>query len=88
MLRGAHGMDKHFKETPDRNLPVLLGVIGLWYNNFYGAQTHVLPPYDQYLHKFADYFQQGDMESNGKSVTKNGQRVNYQTGVRSSFIAL
>ncbi|KIM54727.1 hypothetical protein SCLCIDRAFT_17590 [Scleroderma citrinum Foug A] len=81
LLRGAHGMDKHFKETPlDRNLPVLLGVIGVWYNNFYGAQTHVLLPYDQYLHKFADYFQQGDMESNGKSVTKNGQRVNYQTG--------
>ncbi|KIM64884.1 hypothetical protein SCLCIDRAFT_599325 [Scleroderma citrinum Foug A] len=81
LLRGAHGMDKHFKETPlDRNLPVLLGVIGVWYNNFYGAQTHVLLPYDQYLHKFADYFQQGDMESNGKSVTKNGQRANYQTG--------
>ena len=89
LLRGAHGMDKHFKETPlERNLPVLLGVIGLWYNSFYGAQTHVLLPYDQYLHKFADYFQQGDMESNGKYVTKSGQRVNYQTGVCSSFIVL
>ena len=89
LLHGAHGMDKHFKETPlDHNLPVLLGVIGVWYNSFYGAQTHVLLPYDQYLHKFADYFQQGDMESNGKSVTKNGQQVNYQTGVRSSFITL
>ncbi|KAJ3501382.1 hypothetical protein NLJ89_g9363 [Agrocybe chaxingu] len=83
LLKGAHGMDKHFKETPlEENLPVLLGLIGLWYNDFYGAQTLALLPYDQYLHKFADYFQQGDMESNGKSVTKNGQRVNYQTGVR------
>ena len=82
-------MDKHFKETPfERNLTVLLGVIGLWYNSFYGAQTHVLLPYDQYLHKFADYFQQGDMESNGKYVTKSGQRVKYQTGVCGSYIVL
>ena len=82
LLKGAHGMDKHFKETPlESNLPVLLAVIGIWYNDFYGAQTHALLPYDQYLHKFADYFQQGDMESNGKFVTKGGQRVNYQTGV-------
>jgi glucose-6-phosphate isomerase len=81
LLKGAHGMDKHFKETPlDRNLPVIMAIIGIWYNDFYGSQTHALLPYDQYLHKFADYFQQGDMESNGKSVTKNGQRVNYQTG--------
>ncbi|KAI6012072.1 Glc-6-P isomerase [Pisolithus microcarpus] len=81
LLRGAHGMDKHFKETPpENNLPVLLAVLGIWYNDFYGAQTHVLLPYDQYLHKFADYFQQGDMESNGKSVTKSGERVDYQTG--------
>ncbi|KAG9311536.1 Glc-6-P isomerase [Chiua virens] len=81
LLKGAHGMDKHFKETPlEKNLPVLLAVIGIWYNDFYGAQTHALLPYDQYLHKFADYFQQGDMESNGKFVTKGGQRVNYQTG--------
>ncbi|KAI6041968.1 Glc-6-P isomerase [Pisolithus marmoratus] len=81
LLRGAHGMDKHFKETPlENNLPVLLAVLGIWYNDFYSAQTHVLLPYDQYLHKFADYFQQGDMESNGKSVTKAGERVNYQTG--------
>ncbi|KZV76610.1 Glc-6-P isomerase [Peniophora sp. CONT] len=81
MLKGAHDMDKHFKETPlEKNLPVLMGVIGIWYNDFYGAQTHALLPYDQYLHKFADYFQQGDMESNGKFITKNGQRVNYQTG--------
>ncbi|KIM38028.1 hypothetical protein M413DRAFT_448070 [Hebeloma cylindrosporum] len=81
LLKGAHGMDKHFKETPlEDNLPVLMAVIGLWYNDFYGSQTLALLPYDQYLHKFADYFQQGDMESNGKFVTKNGQRVNYQTG--------
>ncbi|EPQ50427.1 Glc-6-P isomerase [Gloeophyllum trabeum ATCC 11539] len=81
LLKGAHGMDKHFKTTPlEKNLPVLLAVIGIWYNDFYGAQTHCLLPYDQYLHKFADYFQQGDMESNGKTVTKGGQRVNYQTG--------
>ncbi|VDB92584.1 unnamed protein product [Peniophora sp. CBMAI 1063] len=81
LLKGAHDMDKHFKETPlEKNLPVLLGVIGIWYNDFYGAQTHALLPYDQYLHKFADYFQQGDMESNGKFITKQGQRVNYQTG--------
>ena len=77
-------MDKHFKTAPlEKNLPVLLAVLGIWYNDFYGAQTHALLPYDQYLHKFADYFQQGDMESNGKFVTKGGQRVNYQTGVRS-----
>jgi len=81
LLRGAHGMDRHFKETPlEKNLPVLLALIGTWYNDFYGAQTLALLPYDQYLHKFADYFQQGDMESNGKTVTKGGQRVNYQTG--------
>ncbi|OSX63394.1 hypothetical protein POSPLADRAFT_1074023 [Postia placenta MAD-698-R-SB12] len=81
LLKGAHGMDKHFKTTPlEKNLPVLLAVIGVWYNDFYGSQTHALLPYDQYLHKFADYFQQGDMESNGKFVTKGGQRVDYQTG--------
>ncbi|KAI0827001.1 glucose-6-phosphate isomerase [Trametes gibbosa] len=81
LLRGAHAMDKHFKTAPlEQNLPVLLAVIGIWYNDFYGSQTQALLPYDQYLHKFADYFQQGDMESNGKSITKAGQRVNYQTG--------
>ncbi|PIL27376.1 hypothetical protein GSI_10523 [Ganoderma sinense ZZ0214-1] len=81
LLKGAHGMDKHFRTAPlEKNLPVLLAVLGIWYNDFYGSQTHALLPYDQYLHKFADYFQQGDMESNGKSITKGGQRVNYQTG--------
>ncbi|GLB38923.1 putative GPI family protein [Lyophyllum shimeji] len=80
-LKGAHGMDKHFKQTPlEENLPVILALLGIWYNDFYGAQTYALLPYDQYMHKFPDYFQQGDMESNGKSFTKNGERVNYQTG--------
>lgn len=83
LLKGAHGMDKHFRTAPlEQNLPVILAVLGIWYNDFYGAQTHALLPYDQYLHKFADYFQQGDMESNGKSVTKDGHPVTYQTGVR------
>ena len=86
LLRGAHGMDEHFRTAPlEQNLPVILAVLGIWYNDFYGSQTHALLPYDQYLHKFADYFQQGDMESNGKSITKGGQRVNYQTGVNPSF---
>ncbi|KDQ10387.1 hypothetical protein BOTBODRAFT_36287 [Botryobasidium botryosum FD-172 SS1] len=81
LLRGANGMDRHFKTAKlEDNLPVLLAVLGIWYNDFYGAQTHALLPYDQYLHKFADYFQQGDMESNGKFITKAGERVNYQTG--------
>lgn len=81
LLKGAHGMDKHFKEAPlEKNLPVILAIVGIWYNDFYGSHTHLLLPYDQYLHKFADYFQQGDMESNGKFVTKGGQRVDYQTG--------
>jgi len=81
LLKGANGMDRHFKETKlEDNLPVIMAVLGIWYNDFYGAQTHVLLPYDQYLHKFADYFQQGDMESNGKFVTKDGSTVDYQTG--------
>ncbi|BEJ12489.1 hypothetical protein CspHIS471_0209490 [Cutaneotrichosporon sp. HIS471] len=81
VLAGAHAMDKHFAETKlEENLPVILALLGIWYNDFYGAQTQALLPYDQYLHKFADYFQQGDMESNGKSITKDGSRVDYQTG--------
>ncbi|KAG8801799.1 glucose-6-phosphate isomerase [Serendipita sp. 405] len=81
LLEGAHEMDKHFTSTPlENNLPVILAVLGVWYGDFYGSQTHVLLPYDQYMHKFADYFQQGDMESNGKFITKAGQRVNYETG--------
>jgi glucose-6-phosphate isomerase len=78
-------MDEHFAKTKlEENLPVILALLGIWYNDFYGAQTQALLPYDQYLHKFADYFQQGDMESNGKSITKDGSRVNYQTGVSCS----
>jgi glucose-6-phosphate isomerase len=81
LLAGAHAMDEHFAKTKlEENLPVILALLGIWYNDFYGAQTQALLPYDQYLHKFADYFQQGDMESNGKSITKDGSRVNYQTG--------
>ncbi|KAF4616977.1 hypothetical protein D9613_008290 [Agrocybe pediades] len=75
LLKGAHRMDKHFKETPlEQYLPVLLAAVGIWYNDFYASQALTLLPYDQYLHKFADYFQQGDMESNGKSVTKTAPR--------------
>lgn len=74
-------MDRHFASKPlDQNLPVILGLVNLWYNNFLGAQTHAILPYDQYMHRFADYFQQGDMESNGKFITKSGERVQYQTG--------
>lgn len=81
LLLGAHEMDLHFTEQPlEQNLPVILALVGIWYNDFYGAQTQALLPYDQYLHKFADYFQQGDMESNGKSVTKAGHQVDYETG--------
>lgn len=81
LLSGAHAMDNHFKETPfSKNIPVLLALIGVWYNNFYKAESHAILPYDQYMHRFAAYFQQGDMESNGKRVTKDGTTVNYQTG--------
>ncbi|MFZ2961175.1 MAG: glucose-6-phosphate isomerase [Candidatus Ozemobacteraceae bacterium] len=81
LLEGAHAMDRHFVTAPfDRNLPVLLAMIGIWYNNFFGAETMAILPYDQYLHRFAAYFQQGDMESNGKSVDREGRRVHYQTG--------
>jgi glucose-6-phosphate isomerase len=82
LLLGAHEMDAHFVSAPlEDNIPVILALIGIWYNDFYKAQTHALLPYDQYMHKFADYFQQGDMESNGKSVTKSGDKVDYETGV-------
>jgi glucose-6-phosphate isomerase len=74
-------MDEHFRTAPfEKNLPVILGLLGIWYNNFFGAQTHAILPYDQYMHRFAAYFQQGDMESNGKSVDRNGKRVDYSTG--------
>ena len=81
LLQGAFEMDQHFKTTPfDKNIPVILALIGTWYNNFYGAQTEAILPYDQYLHRFPAYFQQGNMESNGKSVDRNGDEVDYQTG--------
>jgi len=81
LLSGAHWMDNHFKTTPlERNIPVILALLGVWYGNFFGAETHALLPYDQYMHRFAAYFQQGDMESNGKYVIREGEKVNYSTG--------
>jgi glucose-6-phosphate isomerase len=81
LLEGFHAMDEHFRTTPaEKNIPVLLALIGIWYNNFFGATTEAILPYDQYLHRFAAYFQQGNMESNGKYVDRNGQPVDYQTG--------
>lgn len=81
LLNGAHAMDKHFTQTPlEKNIPVLLGLIGIWYNNFFGAETEAILPYDQYMHRFAAYFQQGNMESNGKYIGRDGKPVAYQTG--------
>jgi glucose-6-phosphate isomerase len=81
LLEGAHEMDEHFRTTPlEKNLPVTLAMLGVWYNNFFNAETHAILPYDQYLSRLPAYFQQGDMESNGKRVTRDGQVVNYQTG--------
>ncbi|MDR5609952.1 MULTISPECIES: glucose-6-phosphate isomerase [unclassified Arsenophonus] len=81
LLSGAHAMDQHFAQTPfEHNIPVILALIGIWYNNFFATETEAILPYDQYLHRFAAYFQQGNMESNGKYVDRNGEKVNYQTG--------
>jgi glucose-6-phosphate isomerase len=81
MLAGFHAMDEHFRTTPlEKNLPVLMGLLGLWYTDFFGAQTVAVLPYDQYLKRFPAYLQQLTMESNGKSVTLGGKRVDYQTG--------
>jgi glucose-6-phosphate isomerase len=82
LLEGAHAMDQHFLNTPpEQNLPMTLGLIGLWYNDFFGARTVAILPYDQYMHRFSAYFQQGDMESNGKGVTREGERItDYATG--------
>lgn len=81
LLEGYHAMDEHFRTAPpEENLPMILAVLGVWYNNFLGADSHAILPYDQYLHRFAAYFQQADMESNGKSVDREGRRVEYQTG--------
>ena len=81
LLEGAFEMDTHFATTSyEQNIPVLLALIGLWYNNFYEAESEAILPYDQYMHRFAAYFQQGNMESNGKYVDRNGNKVDYQTG--------
>ncbi|WP_113663655.1 glucose-6-phosphate isomerase [Pedobacter nanyangensis] len=81
LLAGAHATDKHFSTAPfEENVPVILAMLGIWYINFFGAETQAILPYDQYLHRFAAYFQQGDMESNGKYVDRNGDIVMYETG--------
>ncbi|MGQ0627957.1 MAG: glucose-6-phosphate isomerase [Phycisphaerales bacterium] len=81
LLEGGHAMDQHFLSAPpEKNLPMILGLIGLWYNNFFGSETVAILPYDQYMHRFAAYFQQGDMESNGKFIRRDGQRVDFSTG--------
>lgn len=81
LLEGAHKADRHFREAPlEQNIPALMGLLGIWYNNFWRAQSHAILPYDQYLEHFASYFQQGDMESNGKSTTREGEEVTWETG--------
>jgi glucose-6-phosphate isomerase len=81
LLDGAHQVDQHFRSTPfAQNIPVIMGLLGIWYNNLFGAESHVVLPYDQYLHRFPAYLQQGDMESNGKAVTLDGDTVDYATG--------
>ncbi len=81
LLKGANEMDEHFRNASfENNIPIILALLGVWYVNFFGAASHAILPYDQYLHRFAAYFQQGDMESNGKSVDRTGKSVDYQTG--------
>lgn len=81
LLAGAHAMDKHFLVTPiEKNIPTTLALVGIWNNNFLGAESEAILPYDQYMHRFAAYFQQGNMESNGKFVGRNGKPVTHQTG--------
>lgn len=81
LLAGAHAADKHFRSTPfEQNIPVIMALLGIWYNNFFRAESHAILPYDQSMHYFADYLQQGDMESNGKSFDKQGNKVDYTTG--------
>lgn len=81
LLQGAHEADLHFRDTPfDRNIPVIMGLLGIWYNNFYGAESHAILPYDQSLRYFCEFLQQSDMESNGKSIDREGQPVDYSTG--------
>ena len=81
LLRGGYATDEHFRNTPlKKNIPVLMALVGIWYRNFYGTATEAILPYDQYLHRFPAYFQQGNMESNGKHVDRNGKHVDHQTG--------
>lgn len=81
LLTGAHQLDQHFLNTEfEQNIPVIMALVGVWYNNFFGAETNAILPYDQYMHRFAAYFQQGDMESNGKHVDRNGNTVDHSTG--------
>jgi glucose-6-phosphate isomerase len=81
LLKGGHSSDQHFSKTAfDKNIPVLMAMIGIWYNNFFNAQSETILPYDQYMHRFAAYLQQGNMESNGKCVDRNGEPVEYTTG--------
>ena len=81
LLEGAHQVDQHFVETElEDNIPVILALIGIWYNNFHGAESEAILPYDQYMHRFPAYFQQGNMESNGKTIDRNGEPVQYQPG--------
>jgi glucose-6-phosphate isomerase len=81
LLKGAAEADNHFRNTPfENNIPIMMALIGIWHRNFYNAPTEAILPYDQYLHRFAAYFQQGNMESNGKYIDRNGQPINYQTG--------
>lgn len=81
LLDGAFAMDEHFRTTSlEKNIPVVLALLGIWYGNFFNAETEAILPYDQYLHRFAAYFQQGNMESNGKYIDRNGEKVQYQTG--------
>ena len=81
LLEGAHYIDQHFLNTPyEKNIPVIMAILGFWYNNFFGASSHAVLPYSQYLHRFPAYLQQGDMESNGKTINFEGNRVDYETG--------
>jgi len=81
LLDGAQNMDHHFRDTAtEKNIPIMMGLLGIWYTNFFGASSEAILPYDQYMHRFAAYFQQGNMESNGKSIDRNGKRVDYATG--------
>jgi glucose-6-phosphate isomerase len=81
LLQGGFEMDCHFRSAPfEKNIPVILALIGIWYRNFFGTETEAILPYDQYMHRFPAYFQQGNMESNGKSVDRDDKRVTYQTG--------